>query len=596
MRPCTNCGGPLPDDARFCNHCGQTITAAAPAKPKGTMRVCGMCGVIAPMGRSECVVCHADIRNAPTVQARDDDNYWVCIVECDFSCRGCGMRSPLDGLDLDGTVECRRCGMQQAFETDQWKEVLIFAQDVADCAGPPGRLGKEPIADNPYFEIGIKHTYGEKTLTGMVIDGEGMKPRTLRLRATPGVPLCEKCHVPLDVVVDTTEYKTQTTCPRCHDRAVYDTPEDAFDQNADIAAVLGDDHRCDREPVRVQASPGGAAVAVSCPKCNASLPVTDGTSLINCGYCGTPCRIPSRLMAKLSHGAPTPKRWWILFDDDSYQRLGIDPDADESDDDDDDHDHDDDRMARVREAQAAEARARAEQAAPKPSNGPMLIGALLGGVAVLALAGVILSFALRRAAAPVAEAKEQAQPTAKAKKPTADDEEAAEAKAAATKIDRSKFKDLQGCTCKSGKDTRQLAVRIDVSGMGMTVGEDDGMVANFDLSWLLDSGGQYFLAHDEGAGAPPRKVKGRALGVGVACSGDVVAIISKDHVTGWSMKDKKMLWDEKLDADYSLVATPSKTALGIQCASVPVNNNVLRVPLAKGKFQAINVTNGAAAK
>jgi hypothetical protein len=253
-------------------------------------------------------------------------------------------------------------------------------------------------------------------------------------------------------------------------------------------------------------------------------------------------------------------------------------------------------MARVRAAQAAEAQSRVQHSSPKASNGPLVLGGVLGTIAVLAVVGVIFSLAQGRAKAPTAEAKEEAEP-AKTKKPAVDDDEASEAKAAATAIDRSKFKDLQGCTCKSGKDTRQLAIRIDVSGMGMTVGEDDGMVANFDLSWLLDSGsGAFFLTHDKDAGAPPRKVKGRALGVGVACSGDVVAIVAKDRVTGWSIKDKKMLWDEKLDADYSLAATPSKTALAVQCAALPVTANVLRVPIAKGKTQAINVTNGAAAK
>jgi len=599
MRPCGNCGGPLPDDARFCNHCGQTIAAAGPPKRTGSMRVCGMCGILAPTSKTECIACKADIRGAPTVPARDDEHYWVCVLECDFACRGCGMRSPLDSLDLDGTVECRRCGLQQAFDVDQWKEALIFAQDVADCAGPPGRLGKEPVANNPYAELGVAHTYAEKTLSGMIIDAEGMKPRTLRLRATPGVPLCERCHVPLEVEVSD-EYKTRTTCPRCRDQAIYDTPDEAFDVNADIEAVLADDHRCDREAVRVQAAPGGAAVAVSCPKCNASLPVSDGTSMVNCGYCGTPCRIPSRLMAKLSHAAPMPKRWWILFDDDSYLRLGVDPDADDDDDDDDDDDHDhdfeDDKMARVRAAQAAEAQSRVQATAPQPSNGPMVIGAVLGVLAVVGVVGVIISILHGRAKAPPPEEKETTATSAAKKPKKSDDAEEAAAAAAAVAIDRSKFNDLKGCTCKSGKDTRQLAVRIDVQGMGMVVGEDDGMVANFDLSWLADSGGNYFLTHDKDAGAPPRKVKGRALAVGVACNGDVFAVVARDRVTAWSMKEQKMLWDEKLEGEYTAAASPSKTGLGIQCNTVAVTGTTLRVPFGKGKTKALNMTNGAAAK
>ncbi|MBI2392983.1 MAG: zinc ribbon domain-containing protein [Deltaproteobacteria bacterium] len=610
MRPCGNCGGPLPDEARFCNHCGQTVGPPAAPRRTGSMRVCGTCGVIAPTGRAECSVCGGTIANAPTVQAREDGNYWACVLECDFACRACGMRSPLDGLDLDGTVECRRCGVQQTFDLEQWDEVLNFAEDVADCAGPPGRLGKGPVDGNPYAEIGVTHTFAEKTLSGMIIDGEGMKPRNLRLRATPGVPLCERCHVPLDVQIDREEWKAQASCPRCHDRAVYDTPEGAFERNGDIAAVLADDHRCDREPVHVHASPGGAAVAIACPRCDAALPVAGEATMVTCGYCGTPCRIPSRLLGKLASSAPKPKRWWILFDDDSYQRLGVDPDADDDDDDSpSDHDEKDDadafdrafesgRMARVRAAQAAEAQARAAQSAPKPTNGPAGIAVALAAVAVLGAAGVVFSIVHGRANPPAAEASE---PKAPAEKANADKEldDKPDEKAAAGKakpLDRSKFKDLKGCTCKSGKDTRQLAVRIDVEGMGMTVGQDDGFVANFDLSWLADSGGKFFLLHDEEASAPPRKVKGRALPIGVACGGDVFVVIARDHATGWSIKDQQRLWDTALDAEHALAATPSKTGLSIQCAAIPVNGKVLRVPLAKGKSQPIDVTTGAPAK
>lgn len=136
------------------------------------MRVCPSCGVIAPLSRTDCTACGRQFgASPPVVSPRPDGWYWACVLECDFACRGCGKRSPLDSLDSlaneQGDVECRNCGMTQAFDRDQWEDVLAFAQDVADCAGPPRRFGKPPVSDNPYAALGQDKTFAEKTLIGM---------------------------------------------------------------------------------------------------------------------------------------------------------------------------------------------------------------------------------------------------------------------------------------------------------------------------------------------------------------------------------------------------------------------------------------------
>jgi transcription elongation factor Elf1 len=43
------------------------------------------------------------------------------VLENDFQCRGCGLRSTLDSLYLDGAIECSRCGMSQVFDVSQGK-------------------------------------------------------------------------------------------------------------------------------------------------------------------------------------------------------------------------------------------------------------------------------------------------------------------------------------------------------------------------------------------------------------------------------------------------------------------------------------------
>src|SRR5262249_16700274 len=140
------------------------------------------------------------------------------------------------------------------------------------------------------------------------------------------------------------------------------------------------------------------------------------------------------------------------------------------------------------------------------------------------------------------------------------------------------------------------AVRIDSENMGMTVGKDDGMVASFDIAWLLDSGSKGFAQLDSMGLAPPAKVKGRAMGVGVAGQGDVFATVSKAHATAWSMSTKKKLWDYALPAEYTLTTTPAKQGINIECATVASPGGVIRVPMTNKKTQGIKLADGTPVK
>jgi hypothetical protein len=132
--------------------------------------------------------------------------------------------------------------------------------------------------------------------------------------------------------------------------------------------------------------------------------------------------------------------------------------------------------------------------------------------------------------------------------------------------------------------------------MGMTVGEDDGFVASFDMSWVLDAGGKGFAQLATENASPPRLVKGRAFGVGVACSGDVFAVVSKSYATAWSISTKKKLWNVSLPADYTLTTTPAKKGVNIECATVPAPGGTLRIPMTNGKTQGLKIADGSAVK
>jgi hypothetical protein len=564
MSNCTSCGAPYPAGATFCAHCGGKIQAAPPPSSFGApaagshflgtpMRVCPGCGVIAPTQRTTCAVCNTGYgATPPMVPPMPEGRYWGAILEADFACRGCGQRSPLDGLNIDGQATCRKCNLRQPFDAEQWGEALALTQNVADLAGPPGR---RPDWDgNPFLAIGVTDTWDEGKSEGLLIDSEGVKPRTLRVRASLGHPLCSKCKAPIDIALDG-HGRAQTTCPRCHDQAVYALPADYDDQNVDLLAVISDEHRADRP-----AMPGS------------------GTA---------------------------PKPIWCLFEDDGPLRSGVgdDDDDDEDDDDDDDehhhHDHPGDKAAYLREAQAAHARA---QVAPVPqkTSGSSVVGVIAIGVGVLAVVGVIALVAMRQRS-PVPsepEAKQEEAPEKKSKKKSvAAEEPEAEKKALpAVAIDKSKFKRLDGCSCKAstgGKgasDVMQLMVHLD--------SEDKlkgSETTRFAASWTIDIPGQspYLLTLEgDGAQAPPREVLGRGVSVGVACTKDAFIVVSGDRADGWSTTSQKHLWGTKLSANYGAVAKPSEGALNIQCDVVPVAGKLLRVPLAGGKSQAVDLATG----
>jgi len=618
MNHCPSCGAPNDPAARFCNHCGGHIPVAAPvasfgappaygggafaqpqggAAPPGSIRVCPGCGVVAPVARTSCSVCNHTWGNQPLiVPARADDRYWACIVECDFECRGCGFRSPLDSLDIDGEVECRKCGLPQKFEVDQWKEVLYTAQNVADTAGPPGR---RPPCETPYAMIGVDKTTVEHQLSGFVMDGQGMRSRTLRLKVAPGHPLDPQTKQPLPCELDE---RGNAYVQTSGERAVYTLPPDCEDVNVDIAAILADDHRIDRQPVRVAG--GAGAIAINCPTCNAALPVQQLDSLVTCPYCRNPARIPSGTLFKLG-AAPKSRPWWILFEDESYLRLGIDPNADDDDDDDDDHDHHHHGGSRLAEAQAAIARQEAMNAArqaPAAKSQAMtlaIVGGVLGLLAVSAGVFVIMARATTAGTSSSADPPTETTGKKKSAAATGDDDDkpakAAPEKPKPKKLARADFQDLKGCTCTmEGGKKAQLAIHLDGESVGMVVGEDDGMTVKFDISYMLDVEGKtpFQLPPVKG---PPFKVKGRALDLGVACAGDTFVVVATSSVVAWSAKKAEQIWSVDVGADYKGTSTPAKKGINVNCTMFAPTGGLLKVPTTVG-FKSVKLDSGAVVK
>jgi LSD1 subclass zinc finger protein len=140
--------------------------------------------------------------------------------------------------------------------------------------------------------------------------------------ASPGAPLCESCHAPLDVKLDEASRKSgrSSVACSCGENATYETPE-AARQMAPLLATICTEHRTDRRDVKVDATE--SAIAVRCPGCDAPLQASEGTKFITCTYCHTQARIPDRTWFKISKKEHVAEPMWLLFQNPSKVRGDV---------------------------------------------------------------------------------------------------------------------------------------------------------------------------------------------------------------------------------------------------------------------------------
>jgi hypothetical protein len=158
------------------------------------MRICGRCGTILPLEAAGCKVCDAPVASPAYAEPRPDGVMFAEVLESDFQCRSCGLRSALDTFWFEAEVDCSRCGTTQAFDVSQWEESLKHAHAVADLSGPPPagqgslRHGQGVLGDNPFKDLGVKFTFAELTQSGMTISAAGTTHRTLRVKVRDRAP------------------------------------------------------------------------------------------------------------------------------------------------------------------------------------------------------------------------------------------------------------------------------------------------------------------------------------------------------------------------------------------------------------------------
>lgn len=356
--PCPRCGVSLPAHAAFCNACGAALGAsapmqalAAPAAPRAMglrpgfvpagrgMAVCHGCGVVAPTKRNTCSLCERPIGTSiEAVPPRADGCVWA-FIRSEMKCRQCGQKAPIDEPDLDGTITCPHCNALQAFDVSAWEEALAHAHAVADLAGPDpeGRLptpGVSIAGRSPYTPIGIEKTFATLSLSGMSIEDGVIRTRNLELTAAPGQPLCKKCGSPLDATRSGNDVITR--CVGCGESARYANDPRLGDHSSSLVCVVADALRSDKVEARLDQTSAGMVIALKCPSCGGSLTALEGQHFVDCQFCKTSCRIPSRTLLALKKGKTTPDTWWALFRGPSEKRREIERGGREDEDEDED--------------------------------------------------------------------------------------------------------------------------------------------------------------------------------------------------------------------------------------------------------------------
>jgi len=248
--------------------------------------------------------------------------YWVAIT-CEFQCRACSHLSPLNYLDLDGSVRCLRCGLDQAFARAAWQRALGHAHAVGDLAGSPE--GRHP---HPVFSIAKENPFakargGRDSQSGFATERGVQIPTNVQVSAEVGTPDCEKCRVPL-VVQRRGPGQIHSSCPRCGEARTYVLPPEGPRISPGLVGVMATEHRTDTPMTRVEDRPG--AVAILCPSCGGALEVARDSRFATCTYCRTTSRIPEKTLYRSGSEAVTPERIWLAFEGPSQMRKKLERD------------------------------------------------------------------------------------------------------------------------------------------------------------------------------------------------------------------------------------------------------------------------------
>jgi hypothetical protein len=397
---CPNCQAQVASSDERCTQCGAdlrggtprigSLGVAAPARtsraprmalPSGQQRVCPQCGALALDQHTHCPRCEASYGDALLlVPSTFEQRFWVGI-EATLTCRACGHASPCNHLDIEHSVTCLHCGLEQRLDPNQWWGALSHAHAVADLCGPhpEGRFPNELVSirrHNPFAQVGTSCTSAEHHGTS----NDRGQP-ILDVIATPGHPPCPVCHTPLELVrVAPPELALECPNPACGERTTTVLPDGVRMKIPDLVGIAGSEHEKGRRDVRIQRGPAG--LGCYCPACSAIVSVVSYSTLVECQHCHTISRVPDKALRSLGFEAPKRQLWWLLFEGPSKLRAKLERTERRA-------------VARApaRPGPARPSLAEPDDEAAEPLTGETSVGLklLIGALLLLAVTGVVLA-------------------------------------------------------------------------------------------------------------------------------------------------------------------------------------------------------------
>jgi hypothetical protein len=287
------------------------------------MPICPGCGVIAPAQKGACPVCGEAFAHPRVAVHQAKSQVWVAL-RCSFQCRSCQFLSPLDELDIDGSVECAQCGQAQRFDVEAWRGALAFAHGVGDLAfpQPEGRNPHPGIwigADNPHLAVGSTEVFDELRQSSVLVEDAMTIHRSLFVEAAPGHPVCAGCREPLQLRLE--QEGVASRCPKCQGEGRFTLPAGADRYCASLAGVVAEAHRTDQRRARMETTADGP-ISLKCPDCSGPLPATRDR-VVTCGHCGVASLIPVQARVRDAGSVLAPDVWWVAFVGVSERRAEV---------------------------------------------------------------------------------------------------------------------------------------------------------------------------------------------------------------------------------------------------------------------------------
>ncbi len=261
-------------------------------------------------------------------------------VRVQLKCATCGQYSPVNHLDHDGLFFCGTCGRDQPFDVDVWREYILPTASATgdafwgnfgvfppwpegDMANGSALFGSEyGLLKQHLLQVGKSKTHVRLERSGGVVISDAIRSNSFIVECFPGTPHCPQCRAQWSPYVQAAGVVV-AQCTQCGTRESYRVDEQLAKRVKDFVGALAPDHVEGRPPVRLEAEPGSAALAIKCGGCGAALHVTAGQNFVACSYCSTSSLIPDRVLSRTLLRAQM-QPWWLGFKSPSRLRRSLD--------------------------------------------------------------------------------------------------------------------------------------------------------------------------------------------------------------------------------------------------------------------------------